>query len=123
MPQIAQMSFDDVVHAIRSRRCRFGSESQLQDDVAAALTAVWIAHEREVRLGPKDRIDFLCAGGTGIECKVEGGPSAVLGQLVRYSVYELVTGLILVTSRRTHRFRATEIGGIPFRVIWVAGNL
>lgn len=100
---------------------RFGNELDLQDDLEKALVQEGYQYIREFRLetGP---IDFLVAGGIGIECKVEGGPSAVLGQLMRYAAAPELDGLILVTSRHTHRFSIRELNKKPFRVVWVAGR-
>lgn len=112
----------DLAQHLRSYRFRFGSEKDLQDDVEMALTEAGITFSREVPLAG-DRIDFLCADGIGIECKIAGGPSVVLEQLLRYAKCPEVQALILLTSRHTHRFQATEIGGKPLIVVWVAGNL
>lgn len=113
---------NEIIELLMSHRLRFGTELQLQDDVEAVLSSARILFDREKRLGG-DPIDFLTLHGIGIECKVAGSPSAVLEQLVRYAQSPQVQSLILVTSRHTHRFSCEEIGGKPFRVVWISGNL
>lgn len=96
----------------------FGTEAQLQADVATALNGTGCLREHPLGTG---RIDFLLDG-IGIECKVDGSPSSVLRQLIRYADFEEVRGLLLVTSRATHRFSEQELRGKPFRVVWVGRN-
>lgn len=114
------MSAAAIADALRSRRLRYGSERQLQDDVERVLAEIGIDFQREHRIGG-DPIDFY-RNGVGIECKVQGGPSAVLEQLIRYADDPAVTALILVTSRRTHRFGETALLGKPLLIVWVAAN-
>lgn len=106
---------------LKGYRFRFGSEKDLQDDIEIALADAAVSFRREVPLAG-DRIDFLCEG-VGIECKIAGGPTAVLEQLLRYAACPEIKSLILVTSRHTHRFSATEISGKPLIILWIAGNL
>lgn len=115
------MSHSKLVELLISHTVRFGTEQQLQNDVETILTAAGLAFTREHPLAG-DRIDFLC-GTVGIECKVGGGPSAVIEQLLRYAGFPEVESLIFVTSRHTHRFRVRELSGKPFGVVWVAGRL
>lgn len=114
-------TIESINQLLSSHRFRFGTEIELQDGIEAVLRDAGVAYSREHRLAG-DPIDFLADGGIGIECKIDGGPSAVLAQLVRYSQSPEVAGLLLVTSRHTHRFNAKEIAGMPFRVLWIAGG-
>lgn len=111
----------EVYNLISQHRFRFGTERELQDGIESVLTEAGIVFTREYRLG-KDPIDFMVDGGIGIECKIDGGPSAVIGQLVRYSQSPDVTSLLLVTSRHTHRFNSGMIAGKPFSVLWIGGG-
>lgn len=115
------MSTSDLVDLLLSHTLRFGSERQLQDDVESILSAAGIVFEREHPLAG-DRIDFL-VGRIGVECKVAGGGSAVLEQLLRYAARPELDSMILVTSRHTHRFQVRELNAKPFHVVWVAGIL
>lgn len=103
---------------LRRTILRWGTEAQLQAGVAEALGELVVTREHQLGNG---RIDFLCHGGIGVECKVDGSPSAVLRQLIRYADFAEVHGLLLVTSRSTHRFRDLKLRGKPFRVLWVGG--
>jgi hypothetical protein len=114
-------TISEIYDLLKPHRFRFGTELDLQDGIEAALTAANVEFLREHRLGT-DPIDFLVAGGIGIECKIDGGPSAVIAQLVRYSQSPDVEALILATSRHTHRFNSGSIMAKPFRVLWVAGR-
>lgn len=116
------MTHDDVVRTLRSFRMRFGTEKALQDSIERVLDAEHVPFVRECRTstGP---IDFLVAGSIGVECKIDGGPSAVLDQLLRYAGEQNIASLILVSSRATHRFNETALLGKPFTVVWIAGNL
>lgn len=115
------MTIETLTELLQSHVLRYGTERQLQDDVERVLTAHGIDYRREYPLG-NDAIDFFVQG-VGIECKTQGGPSAVLEQLVRYAEQDDVQALILLTSRRTLRFDETEIMVKPFAVVWVAAHL
>lgn len=113
----------ELVELLKSSRLRYGTERQLQDDVERLLASAGAAFTREAHLtSTSERIDFLSADGVGIECKIAGGPSAILSQLIRYADDPKVTAIILVTSRRTHRFNVTELRGKPLAIVWVAAN-
>ena len=117
-------AIDDVVNRLRRYRFRFGTEALLQEDVAAALCREKIPFIAECQLDKHDRPDFyLLRLQISIECKIDGGPSAVWEQLARYTQHDDVAGLILVSRRRAHHPQATEIGGKPFRYVWIAANL
>lgn len=115
------MTIDQIAAAITRYRLQFGSERALQDGIERVFQELGHQFTREHPLGPAGTIDFLC-GAIGIECKVSGSPSAVLAQLQRYALVTQIDSLILVTSRHTHRFGVNEIGGKPFRVVWLAGR-
>lgn len=59
-----------------------------------------LPYRREERIGPRCRIDFLCAGGVGIEVK-RGKPnsSRLAAQAKRYCGCDPVKALILVVER------------------------
>lgn len=114
------MNLDELASLIGRHRLRYGTEKQLQDDIERLLTVCGVPFTREhqTSTGP---IDFLTEG-IGIECKVDGGPSAILSQLIRYAAEPELTAIILVTSRRTHRMDIRELQGKPCRIVWVAAN-
>lgn len=79
----------------------FQSEAELQEQISEVFTKNGVEHQREVILSEKDRIDFFCPPGIGIEVKLRAPRTEVLRQLLRYLEHESIKGLILVTS--SHR--------------------
>ena len=96
---------------LRRGRFRQGDEFRLHDDLATHLERGEVSFEREFRLSPGNRIDFLCAGGTGIECKARARKREVYRQLERYAEEEVISALILVTA--TAMGLPAEINGKP----------
>lgn len=111
----------DLHASLSAFRFPYGTELELQDAVGVALGNCGIDHQRELRLTPQDRIDFL-VGRIGIECKIADGPAKLLSQLVRYAADDRIDGLLLVTSRSSHRGMPAEILGKPVAVLWIAGT-
>lgn len=95
------------------------AERGLHEQVAAALAAAGLPVEREVRLGPADRIDLL-VGDVGVEVKVKGAANAVMRQLLRYSHSDRVERLVLVTIRAAHLRLPRTAGGKQLSVVFVA---
>lgn len=98
------------------------SEAILQEAIAATFTAAGIPFEREVCLSKKDRIDFLCEEGIGIEVKVDGGISDVTRQLHRYAQSERITRLVLVSTRMRLLTIPRELNGKHVEFIHLAGG-
>lgn len=99
------------------------NERQLQDAVAFVLSDRHIRHEREARLGPADRVDFLLAHGIGIELKTKGSVADVAEQLQRYAASPKIRALVLFTTRQAHAALPLEISGKPVRVLVSRGGL
>ena len=102
----------------------YGNELDLQNAVQDALLDSGYYFQREYING-SDRIDFLVTDGDqgiALECKIKGGPTAVLEQLLRYADLPEVDAVLLVTSRHTHRFDCETLNGKPFSIAWIAGN-
>jgi len=96
-------------------------EYRLQAGCAQVLTAHGFTVDREVSLSAADRIDLL-VGQIGIECKVDGSPSAVVRQVLRYLNAPQLAALVLVTGRasvgRMLPDRVTVAGRVkPIRVV------
>ncbi|MCG8400084.1 MAG: hypothetical protein MJA84_00640 [Firmicutes bacterium] len=87
-------------------------EYSLQEMIAQKLTQAGIPFSKEHRLGPRNRIDFLTAGGVGIEVK-KGKPykRQVIGQLNRYAENPEITVIVLVVERNLDIPK--EINGKP----------
>jgi hypothetical protein len=114
---------DDVARYLAGFALRFGTEIQLQDDVATALEASIWKVGREWAITANDRIDFyLPEVKLGIECKIDGSRSFVSRQLIRYASKASVSGLILVSRRRGHALSRDELVGKPFRFVWCGDN-
>lgn len=87
-----------LVRHLRTQRYRVGQELWLQDDIERSLHFLQIAFEREARLAPAERIDFLVTGGIGIEAKTRCPPRQIFRQLERYAERDTITSLILITG-------------------------
>lgn len=101
----------ELVRHLRCQRYRVGQELWLQDDIETSLQKMQIAFEREARLAPGERIDFLVAGGIGIEAKTRCPPRQIFRQLERYAGHDAITSLILITG--TALGLPPAIGGKP----------
>jgi hypothetical protein len=113
----AEAGLRTIAEAIRSFNFHYGDEDQLQQGLAEALKSHGFAVEREVRLGPGERIDLLI-GRIGIEVKVAGSSSSVARQLARYARHNL-DGLILVTNKLRH---APPGLSLPVEVVSLTGG-
>ena len=114
-----QATVDNIAETIAGCRFAYGSESDLQHGVAAALTTAGLQVQEEVRLDPRNRIDLL-TGRVGIEVKVASTADHVARQCRRYLASPLLDGLVLVTIRARHQLPAT-IAGKPVRVVNLIG--
>ena len=114
-----------VVDVLALADLRFQNEADLQQRMEAAFTAAGFLFDREVNLdGDRhNRIDFLMAGGLGVEVKAGKSSSTmdVTRQLLRYTHARAVTGLLLVTTRALHAGVPRELGGKPVDVYTVRG--
>lgn len=113
-----------LVDTILAYRFRYCGERDLQDGLARVFDAAGLEVDREVRLSPRERIDFL-AGDIGLEVKVAGRPSALARQLMRYALDPRIAGLVLVTDRT--QFAALRLppmfNGKPLTVVALYGGL
>lgn len=87
-----------VAGFLRQARYRMGAEALLHDDVERHLKAGAIPYEREHRLGPGERLDFLIANRVAVELKIRAQRKAIYRQLERYAQHDIVYGLVLVTA-------------------------
>lgn len=94
-----QALIEAVLSSIRSHRFLYDNEIQLQDGLAECFTKAGIAFEREARLSPANKIDFMLPEGVGLEVKIKGSPTEVARQLLAYVGEAQVLELILVTGR------------------------
>lgn len=94
-----------VIGSLRGRDYeRIARESDLQIQVERRLRLANLEFRSQVQLdasSDRDRVDVLC-GSVAIELKTSGVVSTVLAQLERYAQSDLVTELLLVTTRAAH---------------------
>lgn len=96
-------------------RFNFTSEVMLQDGLEQVLSQAGVPVEREFLLDKRSRLDFMLPGGLVIEVKVDGSRADVLRQLSRYAQSPAVSGLLLVTTRASHRL-PESFNGKPLAV-------
>jgi len=99
-----------VMKALGARRLTFRTEAELQDLIGRVFSEAKIPFEREVRLGPASRIDFIVGEDIGLEVKVDGSPSAVAEQILRYCGSPRLSCVLLVTSK-------ARLGKLPPRIL------
>lgn len=90
-----------VADVLADRTWRWRDEVDLHESIAAVLDEAGLPFEREVRLSPRDRIDFM-VGDVGLEVKVAATTDAVYRQLRRYAAHSEVTSLVLFTACAHH---------------------
>jgi hypothetical protein len=88
------------------RELRIGvvqNEYIIQDLIEESFIKHDIPFQKEYRLAPRNRIDFLIEGGIGVEVK-RGKPNrtAVTKQLERYASFEEIKTIILVVERNVN---------------------
>ena len=138
---VIRAELDRLRRLIASRRYRFANERELQDAIERVLGSVGVT--REMRLGPRDRLDFavdLAVGGAGqceqwvddsgktvlagivaVEVKIDHSTSDLIRQLHRYAADERVVGILVVTSRLRLTQLPAELNGKPVATCLVGG--
>jgi hypothetical protein len=92
------MTPPEIVRFLELRQFPLNSESELQAAIWNELRRVRC--EREVRLGPRDVVDFMI-GSTAVEVKIKGSKLEIFRQCERYCAHERVHALVLATNRAT----------------------
>jgi len=110
---VVERSACEIAALLRAYRFAFTTEAELQQAIAKVLGDAGVPFEREHRLSGADRIDFLLAGGVGLEVKIDGATNALLRQVHRYVQHEAITALVVVVSRTRLAGLPTELGGKP----------
>lgn len=118
------MTHAEIVSLLLNHRIRFSTENAMHEDVAQVLASAGIEFAAEHRFSGRDRVDFwIPSEGIAIECKIDGGASAVLSQCLRYAEHEAVRSVILVTCRARHKAEMADLPTLndkPFSLVWVA---
>lgn len=100
----------EIRNALRAKRFAHANEAELESGVEEVLAEMGLPVRRQVRLGPRERIDVTtelprgdrAAIRVGIEIKIKGPADAARRQLVRYAGHEEVDALLLVTTMYRH---------------------
>lgn len=113
------MKAERVLHLLRSIRVTsHATEAELHRLVETALRLGGEVFQHEVRLGPRNRIDFLVDGGIGIEIKRGKPPMLPLvNQLTRYAASPRITELVVVVERNLHRSPGPTIYDKPIHYV------
>lgn len=106
-----------LAEILRGYRFHYWKESVLQEGIETLLKLNDLDYSREMRLGPRSRIDFLVED-IGLEVKTAGGADSVLRQLTRYAGFDEIKGLVLVTNKLRHTF-PSDIDGKPLEIVYL----
>lgn len=106
-------AIEDLVSLLHSHRFRYIDERELQNGIERLLAGNAFEYQREVVLGPVDRIDFLVEPGIGLEVKVARRANAgdVSRQVARYLQSPRIQSLVFVTDRRQLGLRIGAFNG------------
>ncbi len=95
-------------------------EFALHAELEARLIAKRIPFEREVRMGPHKRPDFVVKG-IAVELKIAGGEMEILRQMKRYAADPTIRGVVLVSTKAMAV--PETLGGKPVAVVNLWRNL
>lgn len=110
-----------LAKTFKNARISLTDEVAAQAEIGGLLDLLSIRHEREYRLGLRERLDFWlpeAESDTGalIEVKMNAArPAEIIRQLGRYAAYPRVQALFLVSNRAM--FLPVDIGGKPAYLI------
>jgi hypothetical protein len=99
------------------------NEAELQLQVSRALDRASIQYEREVRLGPGERVDFMVRPGIALELKTQTDPVALLRQVLRYAAHPDVRYIVIGTTSHRGLGLPSLALGKPLRSIHLAAGL
>lgn len=113
----------DLANLLAGYRFRFSCEASLQASVDAVFRAHQISFEREVVIGPRDRLDFLVHPGIAVEVKIAGSLPELTRQVFRYAKNERVHAILIVTSRLRLASLSEEIDGKAVATVYLQRGL
>lgn len=109
---------EQVLASLRRLRVQsIGLEYDLQALIAEQFDRDGIPYVKEYKLGPRNRVDFLVAGGIVVEVK-KGKPNSgeLAAQADRYAAFEVVADVILVVERNVFNYHQ-EANGKPVHYV------
>jgi|GEM_PF-1558930 len=112
-----------LVNLIAGYRFRFSCEASLQNSLDELFRANQISFEREVIIGPTDRLDFLIDGGIAVEVKINGSLPALTRQVFRYAKNDRVRCILIVTSRLRLASLSDDVNGKPVSTVYLQRGL
>lgn len=92
------INIDSMLSLIRRYRFSLTDEKETQREIEEMLKENNIVYSREHRLSKEDIPDFLISG-LCIEVKLKGTKKNIYKQLERYSKYDEVEQILLVTNK------------------------
>ena len=117
------LTHSDIVKLMKDHRIHYSTEALMHIDVANVFLSAGVEFVAEHRFSGRDRVDFwIPSAGIAIECKIDGGATAVLSQCLRYAEHDEVASVILLTCRARHKAEMSHfdtIGGKAFSLVWV----
>jgi hypothetical protein len=90
---------ENLKYVISHYSFTFTSERDMKDQFEQLLRREQIPFEREPRLSPLNRPDFILLGDIAVEAKVGGGMNGHLRQLKRYADEPAIKAVVLIGTR------------------------
>lgn len=88
-----------IVDMLKTVRLPVNSEAETQVEMMNLFTRRGVWFHREFVLDRANRIDFLFAGGIGMEVKLKGSAMNIFRQCRRYCEFDQIKQLILVSNK------------------------
>jgi len=107
----------EIFDALTKHRFVISNEKVLQLEIENIFKQKGFEFKREYYLDEENKniIDFLMSQGIGIEVKIKANKRAIYKQLLRYSEFEEIKSLILVTGTNTGMPK--ELNGKPVYIL------
>lgn len=106
------LALAELREALSQFMFRFHTEDDLQQGITQALMARGYDPQREVILGPKDRVDIL-VNDLAIEVKIDGSYADLLRQVQRYLKHDQVKGALVFGTPAWINRLPVELEGKP----------
>lgn len=92
------IEINTIAKLLQGKRLSLQIEKKTQTEIEQILMDASVMYNREFALSKGSIIDFLIEG-IGIEVKLKASSKAIFQQLLRYSQFEEIKGIILVTNK------------------------
>lgn len=93
------LDIQQILLPLSKARFNLAWEKQFQDEVEQVLKDIAVPFNREYKLKPGQRIDFLVNGSIGIECKIKGNAKQIYRQCRDYCENDIIKEFIILTNR------------------------